>query len=457
MATCLRPRWHWGTGCRCGKSGRPADLIAAAFLHLGIARLSGRPVADPGLVSRTRGLLAQASVTDPDRLADLTVVLDAFAGALDVSAGHLQQAVTALTRGADQPHVGNSHLASADCAGQLALLEAHRGNLRRATRRAEAALAMSGNRQRVGAEQALLALAWVNVDRGELPEARERLDRAAGLVAPGSPEPWLVLVRQLVEARLLVASGRPDEAMTLTASRIIDLDGRETSDWFASLVTEVAAEAMLAAGEPQQALARVTSGLSAGSAERAVLTAVARRDIGDMRGAGAAIASAACDLPGAPRGIQLQGWLLEARLAHERGQVDRATLLVERALRAASAEELRRPLAGDVTWLRWFLDRDGAALRDHRPFVLSLLVPGHRSPRMPQLSPASADVMLEPLTERETQVLELLALMCSTDEIAAELFVSANTVKTHLKGIFRKYGVNRRVDAVRRGRELGLC
>ena len=77
---------------------------------------------------------------------------------------------------------------------------------------------------------------------------------------------------------------------------------------------------------------------------------------------------------GAPRAIQLQGWLLEARLAHERGQLDRATLLVDRALRAASAEELRRPLAGDGAWLRWFLDRDGASLRDHRAFVPSLLV-----------------------------------------------------------------------------------
>ena len=54
-------------------------------------------------------------------------------------------------------------------------------------------------------------------------------------------------------------------------------------------------------------------------------------------------------------------------------------------------------------------------------------------------------------------MLELLAQMCSTDEIAAELFVSVNTVKTHLKGIFRKYAVKRRVDAVRRGRELGVC
>ena len=47
--------------------------------------------------------------------------------------------------------------------------------------------------------------------------------------------------------------------------------------------------------------------------------------------------------------------------------------------------------------------------------------------------------------------------MYSTEEIATALFVSANTVKTHLKGIFGKLGVNRRVDAVRRGRQLGLC
>jgi LuxR family maltose regulon positive regulatory protein len=54
-------------------------------------------------------------------------------------------------------------------------------------------------------------------------------------------------------------------------------------------------------------------------------------------------------------------------------------------------------------------------------------------------------------------VLELLAEMYSTEEIAAALFVSGNTVKTHLKGIFGKLCVNRRVDAVRRGRQLGLC
>ena len=65
--------------------------------------------------------------------------------------------------------------------------------------------------------------------------------------------------------------------------------------------------------------------------------------------------------------------------------------------------------------------------------------------------------MLEPLTERELQVLERLAQFLTTDEIAVDLYVSANTVKTHIKSLFLKLSVNRRSDAVRRGRTLGFC
>ena len=432
-----------------------AQLIATAFLGLGIARLAGRPLADPGLVRRTRGLVAQASVSDPG-LGDLAVALDGFAGALEVATGSLGQAVITLTGGADRPRIGNSQPASADCAGQLALIEAHRGNLREAARRASSVLAEASEEQRAGVAHAQIAMAWVHADRGELPQARAQLERSKGTLA-GAREPWLVIARHLVEARLLIASGRPDEAMRMAASPGQTLEGIECSEWFTDLLISLSAEALLAAGEPKQALGLVTSGLAAGSAARAVLSAAARRDIRDARGAGAALASGAHDLPGAPRALQLQGWLLEARLAHEQDHLDRANLLVERALRAASVEELRRPLAGDAAWLRWFLDRDGAALRDHRAFVTSLLNTDQGGMRTRQASLASVELVLEPLTERETQVLELLALMCSTEEIAAELFVSANTVKTHLKGIFRKYGVNRRVDAVRRGRELGVC
>ncbi|MGW4106321.1 helix-turn-helix transcriptional regulator, partial [Streptomyces sp. NPDC004976] len=49
-----------------------------------------------------------------------------------------------------------------------------------------------------------------------------------------------------------------------------------------------------------------------------------------------------------------------------------------------------------------------------------------------------------------------LALAMSTDEIAADLYLSVNTVKTHLKSVYRKLSVNRRNEAVRRARDLGL-
>ena len=54
------------------------------------------------------------------------------------------------------------------------------------------------------------------------------------------------------------------------------------------------------------------------------------------------------------------------------------------------------------------------------------------------------------------RVLRLLATNLTVPEIAGELFVSANTVKTHTKRIYRKLGVHRRSEAVDRARSLGL-
>jgi LuxR family maltose regulon positive regulatory protein len=60
------------------------------------------------------------------------------------------------------------------------------------------------------------------------------------------------------------------------------------------------------------------------------------------------------------------------------------------------------------------------------------------------------------LSERELAVLRLMGSKLSQREIAAELYVSFNTVKTHTRAIFRKLGVASRAEAVARARELGL-
>ena len=66
-------------------------------------------------------------------------------------------------------------------------------------------------------------------------------------------------------------------------------------------------------------------------------------------------------------------------------------------------------------------------------------------------------LFVAPLTMRETDVLKRLAEYCSNEEIAADLVLSLNTVKTHMRSLFQKLSVTRRADAVRRGRGLGLC
>jgi LuxR family maltose regulon positive regulatory protein len=78
--------------------------------------------------------------------------------------------------------------------------------------------------------------------------------------------------------------------------------------------------------------------------------------------------------------------------------------------------------------------------------------PADRAGRRRTAGPAAGDR----LSERELAVLSYLPTMLTTAEIAAELYVSVNTVKTHLKSIYRKLDVPRRRDAVHRARELHL-
>jgi LuxR family maltose regulon positive regulatory protein len=62
----------------------------------------------------------------------------------------------------------------------------------------------------------------------------------------------------------------------------------------------------------------------------------------------------------------------------------------------------------------------------------------------------------EPLSERELEVLQLIAAGKSNSRIAQELFVTAGTVKTHIRNIYRKLDAHSRTQALVRARELNL-
>jgi len=82
--------------------------------------------------------------------------------------------------------------------------------------------------------------------------------------------------------------------------------------------------------------------------------------------------------------------------------------------------------------------------------ILSLLAGGRPAP------PAGPPPPLEPLSSSEIRVLRYLPTSLTAPEIASELFVSHNTVRTHMRHLYAKLGTHRRADTVARARALGL-
>ncbi|MGW5346752.1 response regulator transcription factor, partial [Streptomyces sp. NPDC004050] len=162
--------------------------------------------------------------------------------------------------------------------------------------------------------------------------------------------------------------------------------------------------------------------------------------------------------------------LARAEAADGSGDPAAVRRLVVRALALARPERLRRPFLDAGPWLRRALH--GRPVPGH-----DWLTPGPAGTRAGGGSRAGAGsgagarpgaarpadsggagavLVVEPLSEREHDVLACAAQLLSTEEIAAELSLSVNTVKTHLKSIYRKLCANRRGEAVRRARELEL-
>jgi LuxR family maltose regulon positive regulatory protein len=149
----------------------------------------------------------------------------------------------------------------------------------------------------------------------------------------------------------------------------------------------------------------------------------------------------------------VQGWLVDSLARDAQADHDGAIVSLERALEHAEPAGLRWAFLSFGRSLQPLLQQQLRRGTAHRALVGELLEAldqgnGHSPPR--------SRLMTEPLSPREQAVLRFLPTMMSNQEIAAELFVSVNTVKTHLKAIYRKLDVTDRREAVRRARMLEL-
>jgi LuxR family maltose regulon positive regulatory protein len=312
------------------------------------------------------------------------------------------------------------------------------GDLESARRHLEAAAA-SGERAGLneGRYRWFVAMGLLAHADGEPDEAVKSLDRAAELYRPG----FFPDVRPIaaIKARIWIAHGNLSEAadwardrgasVTDDASYLSEFDhltlvrlilaqhGNQDSGALAQAASLLGR--LLAAAE--------TSGRAGSSVEIRLLTALVQDAQGRRAQAQESLAQALARAP------EPEGYV--------RLFLDEDTLMLS-LLRNA----IQHGVAGDADYQRVASDRARRLLSLAAAPAAGAPHPGQR-----RAAPSA-----EPLSDRELQVLRLLDSELTGPQIARELFVSHNTVRTHTKHIFTKLDVTNRRAAVLRARERGL-
>jgi LuxR family transcriptional regulator, maltose regulon positive regulatory protein len=290
--------------------------------------------------------------------------------------------------------------------------------------------------------------------QGRPEEAEPWVQRAERTVRPDA-EPAAGVRVHSVRGLLELARGRDADA--LAAFRAAErLGGLLVAPHY--LVTVARAWLLLALvrlGETEQA-EQALAGLGEQDRDRReIRTAVAALRLAqdDPRAATTALAPALDgSTPVTSPTLHVQSYLLEAIARDALGDAAAAEHALERALDLAEPDGMLLP----------FLLHPAPGLLErharHRTAHAALLaeIRSVLAGRMPAPSPVTAQPPLEPLSASEIRVLRYLPTNLSVPEIASELFVSRNTVKTHIQRLYAKLGTHRRGEAVARARALGL-
>ncbi|HKA85094.1 MAG TPA: LuxR C-terminal-related transcriptional regulator [Acidimicrobiales bacterium] len=392
--------------------------LARSLLAIRHARAFGADARARAAIADLRAAGGEADHLATERLADLRAI------ELDLDEGRIDRArrqATALVRAADSTWVGREALAA------LALADAVEGDIAAAEDHAGGVLGDPYPPGKVARHMATLALTLCHAQRGE---HRHALDALAAVPAPAAADRAVVAVDGAVRAALR-APGSP----------FVGLDGADAEH-------PLVMRALVALGvlEALDSTGRVR--VMGGPLEEAVV-------LGRQRwraGSGAGVISVLSDhhARGArrshPRTLIERSGLL-ALGAAERGDRGATVAAIRDALVALESSGIWAPLlvlAPDLTDL---LESCADELGPHQGLALELVDRARTSP---------APAYVEPLTERETSVLCHLPTLMSNHEIADVMHVSVNTVKTHLKSLYRKLGVASRREAVLRGRALEL-
>jgi len=428
----------------------PARL-AAAQIRLAMSRRTGDVGSMAAAVVEAQAMLAAMPTAVVARCPRIGAQVLAGRGAVELWSGHLSEAAATFEAAIAAVPAADSTHDRAGCLGYLALADALRGRLNRAV--GTAAQASAGDGARLSAPvspAAHVALAAVHVERNELRQAHGELKRAESALRL-HPDRLTGTVACLVAARKALAEGHPDSAVEMVRKA---RQGAQLPYWLERRLAMLESRACAAAGDATAAL-DAAGRADPASLEAAVTQAHAWLAAGDPKAARKSLAGHRERAEAVPDQVRLEAWLATARISYGGGDRAEGRRSLQRALRLGEPERIRLPFALERPWLRRVLRADPDLAHVYQDLLEPDLVGPGREPA-PQPGATAAPVMLEPLSSREREVLKYAAEMLDTTEIAAVLFISVNTVKSHLKSIYRKLAVTHRGEAVRRARQLRI-
>jgi LuxR family maltose regulon positive regulatory protein len=268
-----------------------------------------------------------------------------------------------------------------------------------------------------------------------------------GVVLPdvAGSDPGLAVALMLGQANVRLALGQVNEARIM-----LQQAGRHIPPLLAVLRDIMLADLDTSMGRPRTAL-RLLRNYRGG--EFAIPTAVPRARaylaLNDLRGAQDCVHTVLAT-PGTQAGrfVLVEAFLCDAQIAQLNSEPDRALEILIRALDVARGEVV-------LPFVR-MNDAFADLLARHPAVAGQWPVPCPRTPADDITAPAISRQLPYPLTQRELTILRFLATSMSTSEIADELCLSVNTVKTHVAAIYRKLPATRRREAVLRARQLEL-
>ena len=434
-----------------------AAMLAAALIRLAAFRRTGDFAAATEAAARAEALLSRIPGDRLTRRQGVRACLLPARGAVELWSGRFDEAARVLEAGVAAAAAPGEERGRIDCLSLLALAEALRGRLGRAAELACQATTVGHGARRHPQEQvpspaALAALAWVHLERHELREERnalKQLDTALGM----NPDRLVGAVACLVAAWDSLAEGHAEAAAQFVARA--RSGGMFVPAWLEQRLNLAESQALALAGDVEAALAAAKRADCDGSPDAAVTLARAWAAAGDGDNARAALAPVLAAREGVPARVRLQACLVAAQVSYHDGDRVRGRRSLGHALRLAEREQVRLPFAVERGWIVPALLRDPEWASAHHKLV-SLAMPYAERVAWPDGADKAAIPVGEPLTERELQVLRHVSSMLTTAEIASELYISTNTVKSHIKHICHKLAATHRGEAVRRARKLQL-